>query len=225
VCRDRWGQQGRKDQSGPRVTAARQDKEASPVLKDQPGRLALLGPWERKVTPAIGGGRATRVRRAARVLQVLRGVQGTLGRLDRPVLSGEPVAGAIPVRLDRQDQRDRLGTLARWVRRARWGQRDPPDRLARRVLKGRLPLLPAPRVRPVQLGPPVPRASQVLRVSPVLAASRVPQANKVCWDQPDLRPRRGSGLAIGHRVPDCGYQTPSAFEGNMPSAVASSFVR
>jgi hypothetical protein len=225
VCRDRRGQQDRKDQSGPRVTPARQDKGASPVLKDQPGRLALLGPSERKVTPAIGGGRATRVRRAARVLQVLRGVQGTLGRLDRPVLSGEPVAGAIPVRLDRQDQRDRLGTLARWVRRARWGQRDPPDRLARRVLKGRPRPLPAPLVRLVQLGLPVPQASRVLRVSPVLAASRVPQANKVCWDQPDLRPRRGSGLAIGHRVPDCGYQTPSAFEGNMPSAVASSFVR
>jgi hypothetical protein len=210
------------------VTPARQDNGASPVLKDQPGQLALLGPSERKGTPAIGGGRATRVRRAARVLQVLRGVQGTLGRLDRPVLSGEPVAGAIPVppaRQDPWDQRDTPGTLARWVRRARWGQRDPPDRLARRVLKGRPPLLPAPPVRPVQLGLPAPRASQVLRVSPVLAASRVPQANKVCWDQPDLRPRQGSGLATGHRVPDCGYQTPSAFEGNMPSAVASSFVR
>ena len=213
------------DQSGPRVTAARQDNGASPVLKDQPGRLALLGPSERKVTPAIGGGRATLVRRAARVLQVLRGVQGTLGRLDRPVLSGEPVAGAIPVRLDRQDQWDTPGTLVRWVRRARWGQRDPPDRLARRVLKGRPPLLRAPLARPVHLGLPVPRVSRVLRVSPVLAASRVPQANKVCWDQPDLRPRQGSGLATGHRVPDCGYQTPSAFEGNMPSAVASSFVR
>ena len=100
------------------MTAARQDKEASPVLKDQLGRLALLGPSERRVTPAIQVGQAHPARRAARVLQVRRGVQGTLGRLDerviparqdrpdasairvnwgRPVLSGKPVTGAIPV--------------------------------------------------------------------------------------------------------------------------------
>jgi hypothetical protein len=64
------------------VTPARQDKEASPVLKEQQGRLAPQDPKGRKVTPAIEGGQATRVRRAARALRVLWGAKGTLARPD-----------------------------------------------------------------------------------------------------------------------------------------------
>ena len=98
------------------------------------------------------------------------------------------MTGAILGQPDRQDQRDRPETLARSVRRVLRDQRDHLGRLVRRVLKGKPQLSRALLARPVRLVQPEHRATQVLRANPVLAASRVFAANKVRWDQPDLRP-------------------------------------
>jgi hypothetical protein len=162
VCWGRRGQQDRKDPSGPWVTPACQDKEASPVPRAQPVQLAPQGPREQTETL----GRLDRLdRREIPGQQDRLGASASQANWGRPDLPEQPVAGAIPVRTGRQGRRDRLETLELWGRQAH------------RALKESRRLSPAPLVQRVRLARQAPRANLVLRASQVRKGSPVLRAN------------------------------------------------